>query len=121
MYIEPLHLENIVFNFIEINTFFVVGSKNVEFDQNINSMSNTSGDPPDQAKFLDNQILFEKFFINQGEDLSSQTLGYFSLGKAKKNLRPLNYCISENHEFLALYSSDNQLSCYKVSDLIFKE
>jgi hypothetical protein len=52
--IEPGNLEEIIFNFFEINTFFVVGQKNIEFD-------GTSED----------QIIFEKFFINHGDDLTS--------------------------------------------------
>jgi hypothetical protein len=54
-------VKNLIFNFFETNTFFAVGQKNDDFSQNdVNS--------------IDNHIIFEKFFINQGDDLTSQTM-----------------------------------------------
>jgi hypothetical protein len=77
-------LENIIFNFFEVNTFFVVGKKNTSFagDDEQNSES--------ADKVLENEILIEKFYVNNGDDLTSKTLGYLQLHEESVQ----NYCIS---------------------------
>lgn len=62
-------LENIIFNFFEMNTFFVIGKKNTEFNEEEGTW--ISGD-----RVLDDAILIEKFYVNNGDDLTSKTLGY---------------------------------------------
>jgi len=76
-------LENIIFNFFEVSTFFVIGKKNTTFDEEMES--NASAD-----KMLDDEILLEKFYVNNGDDLSSKTLGYLQLhGESVQK-----YCVS---------------------------
>ena len=85
--INQINVESIIFNFFEISNFFVIGSKNTEFNksasdinnsslisdtpQNLNKTKNTGDEP-----IVNTSILFEKFFINNGDDLASQTLAY---------------------------------------------
>lgn len=76
--IQDKMLDSVVFNFFEMNTFFVIGKKNTDFDQNelSNNSANISKSQLDENKVLENQILLEKFYINNGDDLTSKTLGY---------------------------------------------
>ena len=75
----------------------------------------------------ENEIIFEKFFISQDSDLSSQSLAYLELGRTSKQksspdtLKLLNYAISQNHEFMSVFTTDNTLYTFKVADLVFKE
>jgi hypothetical protein len=69
-----------------MSNFFVIGSKNVEFNKSGTDMNNSSmvSDPAvnlNKTKNTDENvantsILFEKFYINNGDDLASQTLAY---------------------------------------------
>ena len=75
----PIHfvhnsLDSIIFNFFEMNTFFLVGTRNDDF-QNDNSdvtdpaAKNNSSLISKDAKSV--QILFERVNINNGDDLTS--------------------------------------------------
>jgi len=111
--INQINVESIIFNFFEISNFFVIGSKNTEFNksasdinnsslisdtpQNLNKTKNTGDEP-----LVNTSILFEKFFINNGDDLASQTLAYLQIGKDDNEI--FKYCFSQNHEFMAVFT-----------------
>jgi hypothetical protein len=53
-------------------------------------------------------------------------LAYLQLGRAKEDkqshrIKVCNFAVSQNHEFLAIYTSDNCLLTYKIADIVFKE
>ena len=65
----------------------MIGSKNVEYNKSRSDMNNSSmlSDPAilnnlnktkNTEDIVNTSILFEKFFINNGDDLASQTLAY---------------------------------------------
>ena len=79
--IQSNNLDSIIFNFFEITNFFVIGSKNGDFNKSASEINNSSiiSDPAlnlNKTKLTEDNgvntsILFEKFFINNGDDLAS--------------------------------------------------
>lgn len=61
----------------------------------------------------------EKFYINNGDDLSSKTLGYLNVQGVPGEI--IWYSVSQNHEFAAVYTSNNILATFKIAELVFKE
>ena len=58
--------------------------------------------------------------------MGSQTIAYLQLGRTKEEkqkhkIKVQSFTFSQNHEFLAVYTSDNCLYTYKVAELIFKD
>lgn len=117
------NFESIIFNFFEVSNFFVVGMKNCNFDASyINGsdgekrLGSNRSQEKEATRALENMILFEKFYINSGSDLTSKTLGYLQLTGDVQS-----YCISQNHEFLSVFTSDNALATFKIAELVFRE
>lgn len=118
--------ENIVFNFFEVSNFYVLAKRNILFD---NAEFNNSGSPDKlqssqpnltlDAHNIDNHLILEKFYINNGEDLSSKTLGYLNVQGVPGDI--VQYCVSQNHEFAAVFTSNNILATFKIAELVFKE
>ena len=69
------NFSQIIFNFYEISTFFVLGNK-----QDDPQDSDNNSAPEDD----ENEIILEKFFISHDNDLSSQSLAYLELGRTTK-------------------------------------
>ena len=102
----PAHFDSIVFNCFEDNAFYLVGAKNQGFEE-------AQGEPVDQ-------LILEKFFINQDEDggaLSSQTMATLHM---PGNMKIKKFIFTQNHEFLAIITEDNTLATFKVSEFFFK-
>ena len=87
-------------NFFEVSNFYVVAKRNVLFDNTDfnnsrltpeklqNSQPNISLEPHN----IDNQLILEKFYINNGDDLASKTLGYLNVQGVPGDIQ--QYCIS---------------------------
>ena len=123
----PIHfvnnsLDSIIFNFFEMSTFFLVGSRNDEFQNDISDITDPAAKNNSSLLSKDGkspQILFERVNINNGDDLTSQTLAFLQTGSPHKELS--KYTVSQNHEFLAVYTKDNILLTYKIADLVFRD
>lgn len=102
----PAHFDSIVFNCFEENAFYLVGAKNQSFEESQGEQSE--------------QLILEKFFINQDEDggaLSSATMATL-LVPGKQRIK--KFVFTQNHEFLVIFTEDNSLATYKVSEFFFK-